>query len=288
VVVELELALHPIGSAVLAGMLAWPVERTAEVAGAYAALMAGAPDRLGGALALTDAPPSPFVPEALHGAPLVAVVVLWLGEGGDGERAIAPLRALRPALDAVRPMPYAALQGLFESEERFTARIHGEGGFLTGLTDDVVAVLASQQARKPAPLGSLLIQPLGGAFARVPDGASPLGRRDAPWAWQAGAAWFDPGGDDAVADWAAGLGPALAPWSRGEPYPNFMPGPDPARLRASYGPAVWDRLRAIRAAWDPDDVLSGGHAIPLGTQDEGRRAVASRATPGISRPSGPA
>ncbi len=112
-------------------------------------------------------------------------------------------------------------------------------------------------------MGNLLVQPMGGAFARVPEGATPLGWRDAPWAWQAGAAWFEPASDDAVRDWAAGLRPALARWAYGEAYPNFMPGPDPDRLRASYGDAAWERLRAIRAEWDPGDVFSAGHAIPL-------------------------
>jgi hypothetical protein len=37
--------------------------------------------------------------------------------------------------------------------------------------------------------------------------------------------------------------------------------PDPDRLRAGYGEAVWERLRSIRAGWDPDDVFCAGHAI---------------------------
>lgn len=56
---------------------------------------------------------------------------------------------------------------------------------------------------------------------------------------------------------------ALAPWGMGESYPNFIPDADPARLRAAYTPAVWERLRSIRAEWDPDGVLGAGHAIPL-------------------------
>ena len=246
VVAELEFDLHPIGD-VTAGLLGWEVERAEEVAAAYAELMAEAPDDLGGALAL--------VPEALLGMPLVAVVVFWTGAGAPP---IDELRALRPSVDRVQPMPYAAFQSFFESSEPYTARIHGEGGFLTGLPAEAVAVLAEHQAHKPAPEGSLLVQPLGGAFARVHSG--PLGQRDAPWMWQAGAAWFDPEQDGAVGEWARSLREALAPWSRGEPYPNFMPAADPARLRACYGPQVWERLRAVRAQWDPENVLS---PIPL-------------------------
>ena len=198
------------------------------------------------------------MPEALLGMPLVAVVVFWTGAG---EPPIDELRALRPSVDRVQPMPYAAFQSFFESSEPYTARIHGEGGFLSGLPPEAVAVLAEHQAHKPAPEGSLLVQPLGGAFARGNGG--PLGQRDAPWMWQAGAAWFDPAQDGAVGEWARSLREALAPWSRGEPYPNFMPAADPARLRACYGPQVWERLRAVRAQWDPENVLSGGHAVPL-------------------------
>jgi hypothetical protein len=262
-VAELEFALHPIGPAVTGGLLGWPAERALEVAAAYAELMARAPDDLGGGLLLVNAPPLPFVAPAVVGAPLVAVAVLWTGSPAGGEEILAPLRALAPVLDAVRPMPYAALQGMFESPEPYTARIHGEGGFLTGLPGEAVAALCEHQQRKPAALGSLLLQPLGGAFARVPDGATPLGHRRAPWAWQVGAAWFDPAQDVAVGRWMSSLREALAPWAEGESYPNFIPRVDPARLRAAYGPAVWSRLQAVRADWDPSDLFGAGHAIPL-------------------------
>ena len=46
-------------------------------------------------------------------------------------------------------------------------------------------------------------------------------------------------------------------------WPNFIPEQDADRLRHAYGPAVWQRLQAIRSWWDPDDVFAGGHAITL-------------------------
>jgi FAD/FMN-containing dehydrogenase len=262
VVVELEFELYPV-EIVTAGMMAWPAHRTIEVAAAYDALMRHAPDDLGGGLALFNAPPARFVSDALHSGPGVAVVVLWTGAADDADAPLAPLRALAPATDVVRRTPYATLQGIFESPDRYTARMHGEGAFLTGIPTELMCVLAEHQARKPVPLGSLLLQPMGGAFARVRQGDTPLGQRDAPWALQVGAAWFDAAQDDAALQWASGLREAIAPWSRGVPYPNFMPTVDPERLRASYGAAVWERLQAIRAEWDPDDVFAAGHAITL-------------------------
>jgi hypothetical protein len=225
---------------------------------AYTELMARSPDDLGGGLALLGG--APFVPEPLRGMPLVAVLVVWTGKG---EPPLEPLRALSPAVDGVAQMSYRRLQGMFEAPEPYTARMRGVGGFLGELSPEVMAVLAEFQARKPAPEGSILVQPLGGAVARVAAGATPLGQRDAPWAFQAGAAWFDPAADDAVRAWADELREGLAPFSRGEPWPNFIPERDVDRLRASYGPDVWERLQAVRAWWDPDDVFSGAHAIPL-------------------------
>jgi FAD/FMN-containing dehydrogenase len=265
VVVELELALAPVGPQVLGGMLAWPAERTAEVAAAYAELMADAPDDLGGGLALLDAPPMPFVPEPLHGTSIVALLVLWTGTPEAGAALLRPLRERAPAVDAVGPMRYAALQSMFERpvEVQVPTRTLADAGFLRGLPPEAVTAAARAAVGRPSPLGSILLQPLGGAFARVPEDAGPLGRRAAGWHWQAGTAWFESSDDARSHAWIAGVRRALAPWSAGETYPNFLPAADPARLRAAYAPAVWERLRAVRARWDPDGIFSAGHAIPL-------------------------
>ena len=265
VVAELELALAPVGPQVVGGVLGWPVERAEEVAAAYAALIAGAPDDLGGGLAFLSGPPEPFVPAPLQGAPLVAIVALWTGAPEHGAAVLRSLRALDPPIDAVAPMPYRTLQGMFErpAAVQVPTRAHADGGFLAALPDAAAVAAARAAAGRTSPLGSILLQPLGGAFARVPEEATPLGRRDAAWHWQAGTAWFESADDDAARAWVADVGRALAPWSCGETYPNFIPDADPARLRAAHAPAVLERLRRIRAEWDPGNVLAAGHAIPL-------------------------
>jgi FAD/FMN-containing dehydrogenase len=262
VVVELEFALAPVGPDVLGGILAWPVDRAAEVAAAYAELIAGAPDDLCGGLAFLSGSPLPFVPERLQGAPLVAILVLWTG---DGDAVLRPLRALAPPVDGVGRMPYAALQGMFERPlaVQEPTRAHMDGGFLSGLGPDVVAAAADVAARRPSPFGSILLLPLGGAFARVPEAATPLGRRSAPWHWHAGTAWLEPGDDERSRAWIESVASTLGPWSAGGSYPNFIVEDDPVRLRAAYAPPVFARLRAIRAEWDPGDVFAAGHAIPL-------------------------
>jgi FAD/FMN-containing dehydrogenase len=257
VVVELEFALAPVGPQVVGGLLGWPAERTCEVAAFYGAMMAEAPDDLGGGLLLADAPPAPFVPAALRGRPMVAVVVLWTGPAAQAEARVAPLRVLRPAFDTVGPLPYTAFQSLLESPDSMAGfRTNVDAGFLTALPSGHLDLPT------PPPMSAVLLQPLGGAFARVPEDATPLGRRHAPWHWHAPAAWLDPARDGAALQWAAGVRRALAPWAAGETYPNFLSGRDAARLRAAHAPGVAARLRALRADWDPGGVLRSPQDVP--------------------------
>jgi FAD/FMN-containing dehydrogenase len=272
VVVELEFALAPVGPRVVGGLLGWPAERTCEVAAFYGAMMAEAPDDLGGGLLLTDAPPAPFVPAALRGRPMVAVVVLWTGPAAQAEARVAPLRLLRPAFDTLGPLPYTAFQSLLEPPDPMggfrTDSVHKDevpmDGFRTHLDAGFLTALPSGHLDLPAPppMSAVLLQPLGGAFARMPEDATPLGRRHAPWHWHAPAAWLDPARDGAALQWAAGVRRALAPWAAGETYPNFLSGRDPARLRAAHAPGVHARLRALRADWDPDGVLRSPLDVP--------------------------
>src|SRR3954470_10508678 len=112
IVVEFEFDLRPVGPIVLGGMLLWPRERAAEVMRAYREVMRDAPDALCGGLALMSAPPLPMVPSELRGQPAVGVLVVYAGTPDRGAEHIAPLRALAPAVDAVQPMPYCAVQSM--------------------------------------------------------------------------------------------------------------------------------------------------------------------------------
>jgi hypothetical protein len=54
---------------------------------------------------------------------------------------------------------------------------------------------------------------------------------------------------------------ALAPYDTGRQYLNFTEAStDPARF---YRPDVFHRLRAVKAAYDPDDLFRANHPIPL-------------------------
>src|SRR5215210_576815 len=89
---EFEFDLVPVGPTVLAGPIFWAMEDSPEVLRFYRDWVADAPDELMTILLHRKAPPLPFVPEELHGKPVVAVIPCWSGDVEAGEEAIRPMR----------------------------------------------------------------------------------------------------------------------------------------------------------------------------------------------------
>ena len=107
VVTRFDYRLHPVDM-VTGGMLALPAT-PATLAGLVAEAEA-ASDDLSVIANVLLAPPLPFVPPELIGKPLVLALLVHSGPLDEGERAIAPLRALAPPVaDFVRAMPYSEM-----------------------------------------------------------------------------------------------------------------------------------------------------------------------------------
>jgi Berberine and berberine like len=70
---------------------------------------------------------------------------------------------------------------------------------------------------------------------------------------------FDEASDTAVRDALADIEATLLPHRAGE-YPNFVE--VPADASSFFEPAVWERLREVKARYDPADLFAGNHHIP--------------------------
>ena len=263
IVVEFEFALRPVGPIILGGMLIWPRERAAEVTRAYRDLMAEAPDALCGGLALMSAPPIPAVPAELRGRPAIGVLVLYDGDAERGAEHIASLRALGPALDAVQPMPYCALQTMLDPPgESHNTRAYYRFSFIDELTDAAIDTIVAGAEVAPSPMSAVLLQPMGGAFGRVGEMDTALGHRDSDWGIQVLASWAEPERDTSNRAWVRAMTDALAPWSRPAGFPNFIAeAGDTAAVRAAYGAERYARLVAAKDRWDPRNVFRLNHNI---------------------------
>ena len=261
IVTEFEFALHQVGPAVLGGPLVFETDRAAEVLAAYRDVMAAAPDDLGGAAVLQLAPPAPFVPAHLAGTAVLMLVVAAFGDLERAERLVAPLRALRPAADAVAPLPYCALQQMSDAGNPFGRRNLWRAGMLDVLPDAAVTAAAEIAADVPSPHTAVLIQPLGGAYARVDEDATALSHRDAAWVVHVLSMWDDPQDTPANEAWTARFMAAVAPYGRGRIHPNYVSEDAGARVRAFYGARTYERLVAVKDRWDPANVFAGNQNI---------------------------
>ncbi|HUR86014.1 MAG TPA: FAD-binding oxidoreductase [Solirubrobacteraceae bacterium] len=262
VVTEFEFRLHLVGPMLLAGCLFFEWERAVEVLTAYREIMAAAPDELGGCATLQLAPPAPFIPAELVGKPVVNILVAAFCELGPiAEALVAPLRALEPMIDVVAPMPYVALQQVIDEGSPHGMQNYWRAGFLDSLPDEALERAVELVTSIPSPVSVVLLQPLGGAYARVPEGATALGHRDAGWAFHALSLWPDPADTALNRAWTAAFADAMAPYGHGAAHPNYVSDPAGHRVRAFYGDATYERLVAVKDRWDPRNVFASNQNI---------------------------
>lgn len=256
VVTAFTFALHPVGPVILGGLLLFPAARTAEVISAFAEFDETAPDEFGGAVALLRAPAAPFVPEPVQGQPMCGIVAGYFGaDSAAGEQVFAALRALGPVLDLVGPMPYTALQSIIDEGNPFGQRNYWSAAYLPGIGSEVAELLAAAGSQLPGTLSSLVIAPLGHAIGRVPQQDTAFGHREARWLVHPIAMWADPAQDAESIGWARNLIAALAPYRAAGTYLNLDGDPDQARIRWAYGDAAYQRLVAVKRAYDPQNVF---------------------------------
>ncbi|MGH8929682.1 MAG: hypothetical protein ACRDZO_03340 [Egibacteraceae bacterium] len=111
--------LHPVGPLVLGGPMFWPLAQAPEVLRCFGDFAGEAPDELGLSVVTMLAPPMPFLPADCYGKPVVGMILVWSGDLAEGERVLAPLRRVgTPLADAVRPVPYLAVQSMLDAGAR--------------------------------------------------------------------------------------------------------------------------------------------------------------------------
>jgi FAD/FMN-containing dehydrogenase len=257
VVTAFEYRLHPVGPTVPAGPLYYALDDAPEVLRFYREFAAAAPDELTTILNLRQAPPLAFLPEHVHGRPVLAVTVCYAGPLERGEELLRPLRAFgRPLVDAIAPRPYVELQAMFNPTVPHGWHYYWRSWEVPPLTDAAIDTLVAQTERITSPRSYVIVFQLGGAVARVPDGATAYPQRDAAHNVNINAAWLP---DDPEADahvrWARECFDALGPGAAGRAYVNFLSDEGQERVRAAYGAAKYARLVDVKRRYDPENVF---------------------------------
>jgi hypothetical protein len=256
VVTEFTYRMHQIGPMIFGGMMAASPDRAVEILRFLRDYMEQAPDDFVCTPAFISAPPEPDVPEEMHFAPILGMVVCWTGSIEEGERWLAPIREVaQPVMEKVGPMPYTALQTMLDGGSPHGERCYMKAEFLPELTDEAIEMLAQHGNARPGPMVQLIIEPLGGAVARVGADETALGSRDAKWTFHAISQWMDRADDGPHFAWPRQLAVDLAPHTMSGVYLNFTSDEGEDRVRSAYGPERYARLQALKDKYDPTNLF---------------------------------
>jgi FAD/FMN-containing dehydrogenase len=256
IVTSLEYRLHPVGPMVLAGPIFFAGERAEEILRFYRDWVPTLPDEVTTLVNLTTAPPAPFLPEAVHGKPLVAVIAVSAGEPERGRELVQPLKDLvDPIADLIGVMPYTMMQSLLDGLWTRGAHNYFRSTYIDELSDAAIDAAVAQHWAVPSPNSEIHFHHFGGAVARAPEDHGAFGDRSAQFVLNVIARTPDAGGFGRAVEWARRTAGAFGPVSRGGAYTNFMGDAGDERLRSSYGEAKYERLLALKRRYDPENLF---------------------------------
>jgi FAD/FMN-containing dehydrogenase len=249
--------LHEVGQ-IVGGMLVLPA--TAETVAGFLAAAEAAPEALSTIANVMNCPPMPFVPDEYHGQVVILAMLCHVGPVEAGEAAVAPLRALAaPIADMVKAMPYPEMYPPEDADYHPTAI--SRTLFMDRVDLSIGQAIVERLQASDASLRVVQLRALGGAAARVPVEATAYAHRQSRIMVNV-AAFYEGPEDRLVREaWVTDFAAALRLGDQGA-YVNFLADEGEARIRAAYPGATWDRLRAVKARYDPTNLFRGNQNIP--------------------------
>jgi FAD/FMN-containing dehydrogenase len=256
IVTEFEFRLNPLGPTVLAGPIFWPMAESPKLLRFYREWIAAAPDELMTLVVHRKAPPLSFVPRELHGMLVVGVVCCYAGSVEEGERVVRPLREFgRPALDLCQPKPFLEHQAMFDPTFPHGRWYYMRACDVAELSDEVIDITFEHSMRIESPLTAFPIWQMGGAVARVGEDETAFAGRGAGHTFNITAITESAAGFEEEREWARGLWSALEPHHVGSVYVNFLMEEGEERVRQAYGGKRYDRLKALKRTYDPENLF---------------------------------
>lgn len=262
---------HPV-SEIFGGVTLWPIEQTEEIMEWYHDFINKAPDDLNGFIAVLTVPGPPF-PESLHHKHFCGIVWCYAGDLLQAEEIFKPVRAKKPIFEHIGPMPYPAIQRMFDGLFPPGLQWYWRADFFNDLGPEAREKHYAFGRKIPTPLSQMHLYPISGAAARVAADATPWAYRDAKYAGVIIGVDADAANADKITTWCKDYWEATHPYSSGGAYLNFIMNEGQDRIKASYG-QNYDRLAAIKRKYDPDNFFRVNQNIVPAPLTAGERSLA--------------
>jgi FAD/FMN-containing dehydrogenase len=247
----LEYELHPVGPMVTGGLVAHPFAAARDVLRFYRDFTASLPDELTAFAGVLHAPDG-------SGTKLAAIIVCHAGSLEAGEKAAAPVKRFgSPVMDVIGPMPYTAVNMLFDAGFPRGALNYWKSNFLAALKDAAIDTMIERFAAAPSPMSGLLLEHFHGAATRVGPTETAFPHRAVGYNFLAVGEWLDASATAANVAWTREAYGAMAPHFTAGRYVNYLNADEVAEdgaVSAAFG-SNWKRLREVKRKYDPDNVF---------------------------------
>jgi FAD/FMN-containing dehydrogenase len=244
-------------SAIYGGPIVFDLAEAATVMRWYREFQSSAPDEFFIFLALQTVPPTDPFPKEHWGKKMCALVVSHNGPIADAERAVNAVRAAlpKPIIDWAGPMPYPALQSIFDGLLPKGLQWYWKGDFVKTLPDAAIDAHLTHAAKLPSALSGMHLYPIDGVVHRREQDATAWNCRDATWSMVIYGVDSDPITAPNLKKWARDYWEAVHPFDLAGAYPNFMMDDEgEARLKAAYGDN-YERLVTLKKKYDPANLF---------------------------------
>jgi FAD/FMN-containing dehydrogenase len=245
---------HPV-STVVGGPMFWNVSDARQVMEWYREYLPKAPEEMFVFFGMKTVPPAPLFPKDIQLKKICALIWCYSGPAEKAEEVMRPVRDLPPPIfEHVGPMPFTALQSLFDPLLPSGLQWYWKGDFVRELPDEAIATHLEHGSMTPTPLSLMHMYPIDGAVQRVASDATAWSFRDVRWSMVIAGIDPDPANAEKITTWAKSYGNALRPHTAGGAYVNFMMEEGQERVQATYG-GNYERLRAIKGKYDPKNLF---------------------------------
>jgi FAD/FMN-containing dehydrogenase len=255
VATSLEYRLHPVGPVITGGVIAYPFSEAWNVLRFFRDVTASLPDELMVFGGLVHAPDG-------SGTKLVAMVVCHCGSPSDAERAMQPIKSFgSPIMDGIGAVSYTQMNTMLDDGFPKGALNYWKSNFISTLSDEAIRAMIDCFADCPTPMGQLLLEHFHGAVTRVGVTETAFPHRSVGYNLLVLAQWMNHQDNDACIAWARKAYAAMNPFVGSSRYVNYLGDDDGGdAVAAAYGPN-YQRLRDLKAKYDPENFFHVNHNI---------------------------
>lgn len=258
---------------IVGGPMFWNLSEAREILDWFCEFILTASEDLYGFFAFLRAQPGDPFPVHLHGKILCGVIWCYSGPPERADAAFEPIRAFRkPLLEVVEPMPYTAMQSLFDALVPSGLQWYWKGHFVDRPSKEAIDRHLEFGSQVPTLLSTMHLYPIDGAAARVDRSETAFSYRDAPFSMVICGIDPDPANAVSITGWTRDYWAAMKPHSLGGAYVNFLMEDEGAeRIRATYRDN-FERLVKIKTNYDPDNFFARNQNIPPRASDAKKTA----------------